>query len=90
MAFLIITAVGLGLWSLRLMHLAFKLREASLIFAGTLVALSAVGVVTVYMLMDGCLGYIGHSPEQLAEPLPTMVLIQPEEERVVSQPIIYD
>ena len=90
MLLLIITAVGLGLWSLRLLHLAFKLREASLIFAGTLVALSAAGVIAVYLLMDGCMGYIGNVPEELAEPLPTIVLVQPEAERVVSQSVLHD
>ena len=83
MELLLFTATGLGLWSLRLMHVAIQRREASLIFAGTLVALSAIGVVAVYLLMDSCIGYLGHGADSLAQSLPT-VLVQPEQVQVVS------
>lgn len=55
-AFLIIV-IGLIIWSLRLMQGAIKLRDFSLILASALVAVSAGGVVVVYMLMDGCMSY---------------------------------
>lgn len=58
MIVLLATAAGLVLWSFQLMRSALRLREASLIFAGTLVALSAVGLVAVYLLMDSCMGYL--------------------------------
>ncbi|NJK30141.1 MAG: hypothetical protein HC851_02520 [Acaryochloris sp. RU_4_1] len=58
MIILLVGAVGLVIWSLQLMKMAHQSREASLIFAGVLVAVSAMGLVTVYLLMDGCIGYL--------------------------------
>ena len=47
------------LWSVRLMISAFQQHDFSLLFAGTLVALSSAGIVTAYSLMNGCMGYLG-------------------------------
>ncbi len=58
MFILLITVLGLMLWSMRLMMSAFRQRDFSLLFAGTLVALSSAGIVTAYSLMDGCMGYL--------------------------------
>jgi hypothetical protein len=72
MIVLLATAAGLVLWSFQLMRSALRLREPSLIFAGTLVALSAVGLVAVYLLMDGCIGYLSSdaaSPSATSAPI---------------------
>lgn len=58
MIILLVGAIGLVIWSLQLMKMAHHSSEKSLIFAGVLVAVSAVGLVAVYMLMDGCMGYL--------------------------------
>ena len=58
MIILLIGAIGLVIWSLQLMKMAHHSSEKSLIFAGVLVAVSAVGLVAVYLLMDGCIGFI--------------------------------
>jgi len=58
MIILLIGAIGLVIWSVQLMKVAHQSSEASLIFAGVLVAVSAVGLVAVYLLMDGCMGYL--------------------------------
>lgn len=68
MIILLATAAGLVLWSFQLMRSALRLREASLIFAGTLVAFSAVGLVAVYLLMDSCMGYLSAETMQSASP----------------------
>ena len=71
MIILLATAAGLVLWSFQLMRSALRLREASLIFAGTLVALSAVGLVAVYLLMDSCMGYLSAetTPSEISPPI---------------------
>lgn len=58
MVILLITAVGLVAWSFQLVQSALRLRESSLFLAGALVALSAIGLIAVYVLMHGCMGYI--------------------------------
>lgn len=58
MFILLITVLGLMLWSMRLMMSAFRQSDFSLLFAGTLVALSSAGIVTAYSLMNGCMGYL--------------------------------
>ncbi|MCM1981320.1 hypothetical protein [Lyngbya confervoides] len=58
MLILLSTVLGLSLWSLRLMIMAFLRRDFSLLFAGTLVSISAAGIVVVYSLMHGCMGYL--------------------------------
>ncbi len=67
MFILLITAVGLVAWSLQLVRSAFRLKEFSLIFAGALVAVSAMGVIMIYLLMDGCLGYFADSSQVLSQ-----------------------
>lgn len=62
MVILLILVIGLVIWSLHLLQESVKLREFSLMLAGTLVAISAAGVVVVYLLMDGCLGYLAQAP----------------------------
>ncbi|WP_299413267.1 hypothetical protein [Acaryochloris sp. IP29b_bin.148] len=56
--------------------MAHQSREASLIFAGVLVAVSAVGLVAVYLLMDGCMGYLTGEATLSAESMtaPMMVI----------------
>ncbi|NJK40304.1 MAG: hypothetical protein HC934_01130 [Acaryochloridaceae cyanobacterium SU_2_1] len=66
MIIILVSAAGLGLWSLQLMRKARQSEEASLIFAGALVALSAMGLVAVYLLMDGCMGYFTGSQPLLS------------------------
>ncbi len=61
MIILLLTISILTYWSLRLMRRAFEQREFSLMFAGTLVALAAAGLVAAYSLMIGCVGYLGNS-----------------------------
>lgn len=58
MFILLFTILGLMLWSVRLMVSAFRQHDFSLLFAGTLVALSSAGIVTAYSLMNGCMGYL--------------------------------
>ncbi len=59
MLILLFTILGLMFWSTRLMIVAFRQHDFSFLFAGTLVALSAAGIVVVYSLMNGCMGYLG-------------------------------
>jgi hypothetical protein len=61
MFILLFIIFGLMLWSVRLMFTAFRQSDFSLLFAGTLVALSSAGIVTVYSLMNGCMGYLSSS-----------------------------
>lgn len=61
MLILVITVLGLMLWSVRLVVSAFRQSDFSLLFAGTLVALSSAGIVTAYSLMHGCMGYLSAS-----------------------------
>lgn len=58
MFILLFTIFTLMLWSVRLMISAFRQSDFSLLFAGTLVAMSAAGIVTAYSLMNGCMGYL--------------------------------
>ena len=58
MIILLVGAAGLMVLSLQLMKTAHQSKEASLIFAGILVAVSAIGLIAVYLLMDGCIGYL--------------------------------
>lgn len=57
MAIFLFIVIGLIIWALRLLQGAIKLRDSSLILASTLVGVSAVGVVAVYLLMDGCMSF---------------------------------
>lgn len=58
MVILLIIVIGLVGWSLHLMQQAVNHREFSLMLAGTLVAVSAAGIMVVYFLMQNCMGYI--------------------------------
>ncbi len=61
MIILLLIVIGLVMWSLHLMRAAFNHREFALMLAGTLVAISAAGVIVVYFLMEGYLGYMTHA-----------------------------
>jgi hypothetical protein len=50
--------VALVAWSLHLMEKAYENKEFSLMLAGTLVALAAVGMLVVYFLMGNCITYL--------------------------------
>jgi hypothetical protein len=50
--------VALVAWSLHLMEKAYELKEFSLMLAGILVALAAVGMLVVYFLMGHCMTYL--------------------------------
>ncbi|MGF1602856.1 MAG: hypothetical protein ACFCU8_12685 [Thermosynechococcaceae cyanobacterium] len=76
MIILLATATGLVFWSFQLMRSALRLREASLIFAGTLVGFSAVGLVAVYLLMDGCMGYLSDATTLPSDASPPIVMQQ--------------
>jgi hypothetical protein len=58
--FLIVIISALTYWSLRLMHKAVEQQEFSFMLASTLVALSAGGIIAVYSLMVGCVGYLNN------------------------------
>ncbi|WNC52453.1 MULTISPECIES: hypothetical protein [unclassified Thermosynechococcus] len=58
MAILLLLVLALVLWSVRLLHGAYRLRDFSLLLASGLVAISAGGVIFVYSLMNGCVGYL--------------------------------
>jgi hypothetical protein len=79
-AFLIIV-IALIIWSLRLIQGAVKLRDSSMILASTLVAISAGGVVAVYMLMDGYMSYVTTTHavplEEVSQLLPN-ILYEPD------------
>ncbi|MDF0553321.1 hypothetical protein [Kamptonema sp. UHCC 0994] len=55
---ILIIDVALVAWSLHLMQEAIAHREFSLMLAGTLVAISAAGLVVVYFLMGSCLVHL--------------------------------
>lgn len=75
MTILLVGAIGLVIWSLQLMKMAHHSSEKSLIFAGILVAVSAVGLVAVYLIMDGCMGYLtGEEIFSAQSTVPIMVL----------------
>lgn len=74
MIILLVGAIGLVIWSLQLVKMAHQSREASLIFAGVLVAVSAVGLVAVYLLMDGCMGYLTGEETLSAQSLKTPMM----------------
>lgn len=61
MLILLCATFGLIVWSMRLMFVAFRQQDFSFLFAGTLVAMSAAGIVVVYALMSGCMGYLSKS-----------------------------
>ncbi|MGB3240550.1 MAG: hypothetical protein WBB29_19825 [Geitlerinemataceae cyanobacterium] len=50
--------VALIAWSLHLMEKAVEQREFSLMLAGSLVAIAAVAMISVYFLMGNYMGYI--------------------------------
>jgi hypothetical protein len=52
---ILIFDVALVAWSLHLIQEAVDLREFSLVFAGSLVAASAVAMLVVYFLVSNCL-----------------------------------
>lgn len=58
---ILVLVTGLVVWSLQLMQAAFNHREFSLMLAGTLVAMSAAGIIVVYFLMEGYMGYMTNS-----------------------------
>ena len=55
---ILIFDVALVAWSLHLMEKALQQKEFSLMFAGTLVALSAAAMLVVYFLMGHCMSYL--------------------------------
>jgi len=58
MLILLILVTALVMWSLQLMQAAINHREFSFMLAGTLVAISAAGLIVVYFLMEGYMGYM--------------------------------
>ncbi len=54
--------VALVAWSLHLMQAAINRQEFSLMLAGILVAISAAGVVLVYFLIGGYVGFLHTLP----------------------------
>jgi hypothetical protein len=54
--------VALVAWSLHLMQAAINRQEFSLMLAGILVAISAAGVVLVYFLISGYVGFLDTLP----------------------------
>ncbi len=79
---LLIIVIALIIWSLRLIQGAVKLRDSSMILASTLVAISAGGVVAVYLLMDGYMSYVmtAHTAmplEEVSQLLPN-ILYEPD------------
>jgi len=58
MILFLVVVIGLVAWSLHLMQEATTYREFSLMLAGTLVAISAAGLMVVYFLMNGYMGYM--------------------------------
>jgi hypothetical protein len=54
--------VALVAWSLHLMQAAINRQEFSLMLAGILVAISAAGVVLVYFLISGYVGFLHTLP----------------------------
>ncbi len=75
MIILLVGAIGLVIVSLQLMKTAHQSKEASLIFAGALVAMSAVGLVAVYLLMDGCMGYLTTGQDTLSAQTSTAMMM---------------
>jgi hypothetical protein len=76
MLILLLLITGLILWSLRLMLFAFRRQDYSLLFAGTLVAMSAAGIVIVYSLMDGCIGYLSAGPDRDSSVLESVATVE--------------
>ncbi|MDG2992072.1 hypothetical protein L3556_14195 [Candidatus Synechococcus calcipolaris G9] len=75
MTILLLLVIGLVLWSVRLLQGAYKLRDFSLLLASGLVAVSAGGVIFVYSLMNGCVGYLSQNYNaQTGDGPPPMVL----------------
>ncbi|MCH9054689.1 hypothetical protein L5470_06840 [Synechococcus sp. PCC 6717] len=73
MAILLLLVLALVLWSVRLLHGAYRLQDFSLLLASGLVAVSAGGVIFVYSLMNDCVGYLSQgSPMIEAESPLTM------------------
>lgn len=77
MIIFLIVVIGLVIWSLHLMQQAMVYREFSLMLAGTLVAISAAGVMVVYFLMGSYMGYMtqGAYPPALTE-VPANALVE--------------
>lgn len=76
MIILLATAIGLVFWSFLLVRSALRLRDPSLIFASTLVALSAVGMVAIYLLMDGYTGYLSSPPVTASSDFSPPIVVQ--------------
>lgn len=64
LAIILIFVVALVAWSLHLMEQAVEHKEFSLMLAGTLVAMSAAGLLVVYFLMGNCISYMTTSSHQ--------------------------
>ncbi len=58
MILILLFVVVLVTWALRLMSQALERQEFSLMLAGVLVSSAAAGLVGVYVLMNGSLGYL--------------------------------
>jgi hypothetical protein len=72
MFLILFIVVGLVAWALHLMQEAIQSREFSLMLAGFLVSVAACGMMTVYFLMNNCVGYMAEmsrhvSPYQVSE-----------------------
>jgi hypothetical protein len=74
MAIFLVILIGLMIWSLQLLQCSIKSRDLSLALASGLVGVSAVGVVMVYMLMDGYMSYFA-TPRLAEFPSDTSVSI---------------
>lgn len=74
MIIFLLVVIVLVAWSLHLMQEAYNRREFSLMLAGTLVAISAAGLIVVYFLMDGYMVYV-MSSSQPTLPLESTYLV---------------
>ncbi len=92
MAILLLLVLALVLWSVRLLHGAYRLQDFSLLLASGLVAISAGGVIFVYSLMNDCVGYLsqGSPPMEAESPLTTsdVAYFNSSSETVSTSPII--
>jgi hypothetical protein len=60
MVIFLVILIGLVVWAMQLLQAAIKSRDLSLALASSLVGVSAVGVVMVYVLMTGYVSYFSN------------------------------
>jgi hypothetical protein len=61
---ILIIDIALLAWAMNLMQSAYQEKEFALLFAGTLVSLSAVAIVAVYILSQSYIVYLYSMPHQ--------------------------